>query len=215
MNMERQLCGCPPDRAVKAVSGAAIIEEVERYVNTATGQHGAQTAQTRRVVKALRLLGIARSGFTARTERLPDGTYGQAVGSIHWPADQFRVIQNAELLVHCGLVVHILNSTPGRESAFVATPGFTEYDVPQIVRHVRVSSPTTRHVPRQTTKPQKVDTSADVERAARSVSVELATKIRDRQEALANKRRRAQLNQGLLQRRVQGIGAPSSPERRD
>lgn len=53
-------------------------------------------------------------------------------------------------------------------------------------------------------QPKRVDSTADVEGAAKAASDELALEIRERQEAVARKRRRAGLNQALLQRRVQG-----------
>ncbi len=81
------------------------------------------------------------------------------------------------------------------------------------LRHLRVvgsaqEDPTSEPSPiqdrDQMPQPKRVDSTADVEAAAKAVSDELARDIRGRQESIAGKRRRAQLNQGLLQRRVQG-----------
>ena len=65
--------------------------------------------------------------------------------------------------------------------------------------------------PSKMPQPKRVDSTADVEGAAEAASTSLAGEIRTRQESIASKRRRAQLNQGLLQRRVQG----PKPQRED
>lgn len=49
---------------------------------------------------------------------------------------------------------------------------------------------------------QRVDSTADVEAAAKAVSPELARDIRERQEEVARKRRRAAANSDLLNRRI-------------
>jgi hypothetical protein len=62
-------------------------------------------------------------------------------------------------------------------------------------------------------QPKRVDSTADVEGAAKVVSEDLARDIRSRQESIAGKRRRVQLNTGLLQRRVQKLRIGSKPKR--
>ena len=113
-----------------------FVQEVEDYVNAGTGHRWAMTTQTRRVVKALRLIGIPRTGFSARTARESDGTYGEALGNVYNSEDAAKVIRYAELLVAAGLRVHVMNEEPGKESAFVATP---RYDMtPAVVVHAAV-----------------------------------------------------------------------------
>lgn len=57
-------------------------------------------------------------------------------------------------------------------------------------------------------QPNRIDSTADMEGALQAADQEFATEVRGRQEAIATKRRRAQLNQGLLQRSVQGASKP-------
>lgn len=114
-----------------------IVNKVEEYVQAATGQHGSPTMQTRRVVAALKEIGIKRSGFRARTIRERDGTYGSCVGSVWDRPDMRRVIDNSRILALCGLDVHILDDTPGKESAFVASRSGC---ISHIFNHVWVGS---------------------------------------------------------------------------
>lgn len=102
---------------------AEVVAECEAHVAKATGQHGSHTMQTRRVVGAMRAVGIARREFSVRTERdRRTGEYGRAIASIFTTGANDRVVENADAIAACGCNVTVIeNATTGRKTAIVGS----------------------------------------------------------------------------------------------
>lgn len=108
-----------------------IVAAVNAYEQDSSGQHRSHTVQTRRVTKALTLIGIPRSDFSARTERNHHGEYGDCLGSLRTDSAQAKALENAETLVRCGVSVHVIHRSDDAKPPIV----FTSSSYPFEIRH--------------------------------------------------------------------------------